>query len=159
MDLFIIVLALLAIVAGLAGLILPVLPALPLVYGGLFLLAYADQFERVGAWTLGILGAVTAVGMLLDFLAGVLGAKYSGASKHALWGAVIGSVIGVFFGLIGLILGPMLGAALGELWARREVFGAGKVAIGTLIGFVLGSLAKIGAALALIFGFALAWLI
>lgn len=159
MEILLVVVAVICIVAGLLGLILPVLPALPLIYGGLFLLAYGDQFERVGSWTLMILALVAVFGALLDFLAGFLGAKYSGASRWALWGALIGGVLGLFFGFFGLILGPMIGAAVGELWARRELVAAGKVAVATLIGFVLGSLAKIGTALALLAGFALAWLI
>ena len=46
-----------------------------------------------------------------------------------------------------MIFGPLLGAALGEFLDKRNLLLAGKVGIGTLIGFILGTIAKIGAAL------------
>ena len=46
-----------------------------------------------------------------------------------------------------MIFGPLLGAALGEFLDKRSLLLAGKVGIGTLIGFILGTIAKIGAAL------------
>ena len=46
-----------------------------------------------------------------------------------------------------MIFGPLLGAAVGEFLDKRSLLLAGKVGIGTLIGFILGTIAKIGAAL------------
>ena len=52
------------------------------------------------------LGVVAAVGTAMDYIAGMLGAKFTGASKTALWGALIGGIAGAFFSLPGLLLGP-----------------------------------------------------
>ena len=49
-----------------------------------------------------------------------------------------------------MIFGPLLGAALGEFLDKRSLLLAGKVGIGTLIGFILGTIAKIGAALVVV---------
>ena len=83
-------------------------------------------------------------------MAGLLGAKYTGAGKSALWGAFVGSIVGAFMMPAGLLLGPLLGAALGEFADKRSLFLAGKVGLGALAGFVAGTAAKIGAAVAIL---------
>ena len=71
----------------------------------------------------------------------------AGASQTALWGAFIGGLSGLVLGIVGIIIGPLLGAAIGEFVARRDILLAGKVGIGTFVGFIIGTVAKIGAAL------------
>lgn len=142
-----IILAIILLIVGAAGTVFPALPGLPLMFGGAWLLAYSSDYQIVGSFSVLILGMVCAIGMAMDFVAGVLGAKYTGASKEALWGAFIGGLAGLFLGLVGLVLGPLLGAAIGELLAKRNILLAGKVGIGTFIGFIVGTVAKIGAAL------------
>ena len=93
---------------------------------------------------------IAALGMAMDFVAGILGAKYTGASSEALWGAFIGSIAGLFMGLAGLVLGPLLGAAIGEFLDKKNIWLAGKVGIGTLIGFIVGTVAKIGSAIVIL---------
>src|SRR3546814_1584053 len=95
------VLAALMVIVGLAGTILPALPGLPLVFGGMLLAAWADGFERVEWWWLLVLGALTALSMVIDFWATAAGAKRVGASRKAVVGAVVGTVAGLFFGPIG----------------------------------------------------------
>ena len=80
----------------------------------------------------------------------MLGAKFSGASKQAVWGALIGGIVGAFFSIPGLLLGPLIGSAVGEWWARQDLLKAGKVGISTFIGFILGVVAKVGCALAIV---------
>lgn len=144
------ILAIILLLVGAAGTVFPALPGLPLMLGGAWLLAYAGDYQIVGAISLWALAAVCALGMAMDFVAGLLGAKYTGASKEALWGAFIGGLVGVFLGLVGLILAPLVGAAIGEFVAKRNVLRAGKVGIGTFIGFIIGTVAKIGAALVIL---------
>jgi len=84
---------------GFAGLILPALPGIPLVYAGLVLLAWADNFVYVGWITLTLLGVLAVISYVVDFLASALGAKKFGASKRAIIGALIGVVAGLFLGL------------------------------------------------------------
>ena len=76
-----------------------------------------------------------------------------------MWGALIGSIVGIAGGLPGLLLGPFFGAAAGELMARQDALQAGKVGLAALLGFILGSVAKVAAALAMLGVFALAWLL
>lgn len=151
--------AALLILAGLAGTVFPALPGLPLMFGGMLLAAWLEGFSHVGTIALAILAVLTVIGVLVDFVAGVLGAKATGASKEALWGAFIGSIVGLVLGLVGVIIGPLIGAALGEFIARRDVYQAGKVGIGTFIGFIVGTVAKIGCAFAMLATFGLSFLL
>jgi len=147
------------ILAGIAGTVIPVLPGVPLVFAGMLLAAWADHFQHIGAFTLTILGVLCVFALLIDFAAGLLGAKRVGASTRALWGASLGTLIGLFFGLPGLLLGPFLGAALGELSAGRELAHATRVGVGTWLGLLFGTLAKIALCFTMLGVFALRLLI
>ena len=137
------ILAAVMIIAGFAGAILPALPGVPLVFGGMLLAAWADHFQHVGVVTLIVLGVLSAIALLIDFVAGMLGAKRVGASPRALWGATLGTLVGLFFGIPGLLLGPFIGALAGELTAGSKVDHATRVGIGTWLGLLFGTLAKV----------------
>ena len=149
-------------VIGLLGVILPALPGLPLVFGGMLLAAWVDGFERISVWTLVILGILTVLSLLIDFVATAMGAKRVGASRSAIVGAVIGTVVGLFFGIIGVFIAPVIGAVLGELLHRRklersDVSHAAKVGLGTWFGIMLGVLSKLALAFAMLGLFFFAW--
>lgn len=131
------------IILGMAGAILPALPGVPLVFGGMLLAAWADHFQHVGAVTLTLLGVLCVVALLIDFIAGVMGARRVGASSRALWGATIGTFAGLFFGIPGLLLGPFVGAVAGELTAGSRMDHAARVGVGTWLGLLFGTLAKL----------------
>lgn len=153
------VIAALLVVVGLAGTLLPILPGVPLIFGGLALAAWADGFQRVGTVTLAILGLLTALAVLADFAASALGAKRMGASPRAVLGATIGAIVGIFFGIPGLVMGPFIGAVVGELFANRALLHAGKAGLGTWLGLLLGSIAKLTLAFLMLGVFATAYLI
>lgn len=153
-----VVLAVSLVVLGLAGAVLPVLPGPPMVFLGLWLGAWIGGYERVGGvLVLGLAGVMIAA-VLLDFVAGALGARRAGASPLAVAGATVGAVVGIFFGLPGVIFGPFVGAVAGELVARRELTGVADVGVATWVGLVLGAVAKVGLSLFMIGLFGLAWL-
>ena len=152
-------LAVILILVGIAGVILPALPGLPLVFIGMLLAAWAGDFQQIGWVTLVVLGLLTLLSVAVDFFATLVGAKRVGASKKALWGAVLGTFVGIFFGPIGLFAGPFIGALLGELWHGREIGQAAKVGLGTWLGIVLGIVLKLGVAFAMLGLFAFAWLV
>ncbi|WP_369944168.1 DUF456 domain-containing protein [Xanthomonas medicagonis] len=151
--------AALLVVVGIAGVVLPALPGMPLLFAGLLLAAWADGFQRVGWVTLLVLGVLTLLSFLVDFLATLFGAKRVGASRKALWGSVLGSILGLFFLPIGLFVGPFVGALAGEYWHGRELRQATKVGLGTWLGIVLGTAAKLGLAVAMVGLFAAVWLL
>jgi len=131
------------IVAGLAGTVLPLLPGTLLVWAGLLLGAWIDDFTRVSVGTVVFITVLAALAWALDFVAGLMGAKRAGASKLALVGAAAGTVLGLLMGLIGVLFMPLIGAAIGEYWAQKDQQRAAKVALATWLGMMLGMVAKV----------------
>ena len=157
-DLLLWLIAGLLVLVGLAGVVLPALPGIPLVFGGLLMVAWLDDFQRIGGVTLAVLGALAVLAWLIDFAASVIGAQRVGASPLALVGAAIGTVVGLFGGLIGLLLAPLAGAAIGEFIARRDALQAARVGLATWLGMLLAAVAKVAIAFMML-GIALAaWL-
>lgn len=152
----------LLIVVGILGVILPALPGLPLVFGGMLLAAWVDGFERIGVWTLIILGVLTVLSLLIDIVATAMGAKRVGASKAAIVGAMLGTIAGLFFGIIGIFIAPFIGAVLGELLHRQklersDVSHAAKIGLGTWFGIMLGVISKLALGFAMLGLFFFAW--
>lgn len=144
------VLVVLLVVAGLAGTVVPALPGVPMVFGGLVLAAWLGDFQAVGGVTIGIFAALTALALLVDFLAGAFGARYAGASARSFWGATIGAIVGMFFGLPGILLGPFLGAVIGEVSGGRTWKDSGRAGVGAWLGMVFATAFKLGIAFLMI---------
>ena len=146
------------IVSGLVGAMLPALPGIPLIFAGIWLIAAVDHYHHLGLWWLLGIAGVGAVGLTLDLLAGALGAKRVGASKQAVWGALVGTVIGLFLGLPGLLLGPFFGAVLGELAAGNSVLRSTQVGVSAWLGLIFGTIIKLVASLMMVVLFGAVWL-
>lgn len=159
MTAFLWVVAVALIVIGIAGTILPALPGAILVFGGIVLAAWIDDFTRIPVWLLAILAVLTALAWIVDYVAAAAGAKKAGASRHAIAGAMIGTVLGIFTGLWGLLFMPLLGAAIGEFIAQRDLRRAGKVGIATWLGLLLGTAAKVAIVFAMVGVFIVALLL
>ena len=137
------VLAALCVAGGLAGSVLPALPGVPLVFAGLVLGAWADDFQRVSWLTLTLLGLLTLASFAIDFLATALGARRVGATKLAVVGAMLGTLGGLFLGLPGLVIGPFAGAVAGEMLSHGKVEQATRAGFATWMGLVFGTLTKL----------------
>jgi uncharacterized protein YqgC (DUF456 family) len=147
------------VVVGLAGVLLPAIPGTLLIFAGLWLAAWSDGFMRVGAGTIVVLGVLAAATYFVDAAMMALGMKRFGTSGRAMVGAAIGMAVGMFFGLPGLIVGPFAGAVLGELTAHRDLGRAGRAGAAAWIGFVIGTVVKVGLAFALVGIFVTAWFV
>ena len=131
-----------AICMGIAGCILPVLPGIPLSYAGILLLHFSTsaqftEFQLI-VWLL-----VVIVLQILDYFTPMLGSKYSGGTEYGNRGCIAGTILGLFFLPWGIILGPFFGAVIGEMLGGRDLNQALKSGIGSLVGFIFGTLAKI----------------
>jgi hypothetical protein len=157
MDILLHVVAVLLIAAGLAGAIVPSLPGIPMIFGGLWLIAWMDHFHHLGLWWLSGIALVGAIGLILDLVAGALGAKRVGASQLAVWGALAGTLIGVFFGLPGILLGPFLGAVIGELAGGNSVLRSAHVGVSTWVGLIFGTLIKLISSVMMVALFGTGW--
>lgn len=150
------ILAVTLVAAGIAGLVLPVIPGAAIVFAGLVLAAWIEDFTYAGVGILSILAILVILTYVVDFAAGMLGAKHFGASRRAMAGALLGAILGIFFGLPGLLFGPFAGAAIGEFSAQQSLGAASRAGIGATIGLVLGVAAKLALAFAMLAVFAAA---
>ena len=157
MDILLYLIAAALIVVGLIGTIVPSLPAIPLIFGGIWLIAGVDRYHHLGLWWLLGIAVVGAIGLTLDLLAGALGAKRVGASKQAVWGALVGTLIGLLFGLPGLLLGPFVGAALGELAAGNNIVRSTHVGMSAWAGLIFGTIIKLVSSLTMVALFGAGW--
>lgn len=137
------VLAALLVIAGVVFTVIPPLPGVFMVLGGLFVAAWADKFEYVGAITLMLMAFIAVLSYIVDLTASALGAKKTGASAQAIWGAAFGALVGIFFGIPGILLGPFIGAMAVQYMQDRDMVQAGKVGVGAWIGMALGSAIKL----------------
>ena len=152
-------LAVALVIIGLAGIVLPALPGTILIFAGLWLGAWADGFAHVGAGTIAVLGAVAVATYFVDVVMMAMGMKRLGTSRRAMAGAALGTVAGFFLGLPGLIIGPFVGAVAGELTAHRDLGRAGRAGVAAWIGFLIGTVVKVGLAFAMVGIFLAAWFV
>ena len=144
------VLAVALILLGLAGTVLPALPGTAFVLAGIVLAAWIDDFTRIGVVTISIVAVLAVIAWVLDYVAGLLGAKKAGASRQAIVGAALGTVAGLFMGLVGVLFMPLVGAAVGEYLARRDQRQAVQVGVATWLGIMAGMLAKVAMAFVMV---------
>src|SRR5439155_1756030 len=108
---------------GLIGTVLPVFPGTTIILAGAVIHRMMLGPEKSVGWrSIVLLVLLTVATYALDFLSGYFGAKYFGATKWGMFGAILGALIGVFFGILGLFVWPVIGAIVGEFIAG-EPFG------------------------------------
>ncbi|WP_236589529.1 DUF456 domain-containing protein [Ramlibacter aurantiacus] len=159
MDALLWVLSGLLIVAGVAGTVLPALPGTALVLAGILLGAWIDDFTRIGWLAVTSVSILAVASWVLDYIAGLIGARRAGASRLAVIGAAIGTVAGIFMGFVGVLFLPLVGAAVGEWLARRDQQRAMRVGIATWVGLMVGMVAKVALAFVMIGVFVVALLV
>lgn len=159
MDTLLWIVAVVMIVAGLAGTVLPALPGAALVFAGILLAAWIDDFARISGITVLVCGLLMLVAWGADYVSAMLGAKRAGASRLAIAGAAIGTVAGVFTGFVGLLFMPLVGAALGEWLADRNAARAAHVGLSTWVGLLVGTVAKVAITFVMVGLFVLALLV
>lgn len=142
LDSLLVILGVVLMLAGLAGCILPFLPGPPLCFAGLLLqqLKTEPVFSATFLW---VWAGITLVVTVLDYVIPVYGTKKFGGTSYGVWGCTIGLIVGFFLGPLGIILGPFIGAFIGEMMANADTHKAFKAALGSFIGFLLGTVVKL----------------
>ncbi len=142
MEILFFIIAFVLIVLGIVGCIVPMLPGTPLSYAGILLLHFTNQVQftttQLIVWLI-----VVIILQVLDYITPMLGSKYSGGTTYGNRGCIAGTIVGLFFMPWGIIMGPFLGAVIGEMLGGRDLEHALKAGIGSMIGFVLGTLLKV----------------
>ena len=138
LNVLLMIIGLILALAGMVGCILPILPGPLLSFCALILLSWIKNWQILSQTFLVVMGVVTVILMLLDYVAPALGAKKYGASKRGLWGSAIGMIIGIFFiPPWGMIVGAFIGALAGELASGKSGRKALRAGWGILIGNVI----------------------
>ena len=142
MDVLIYVLSFLLLVGGIVGCVLPILPGAPLGYAGLLLLHFTGRADfsttQLMTWLI-----IVVVLQVVDFITPLLGSKYTGGTSFGNRGCVAGTLIGMFFLPWGIIVGPFIGAVAGEMLGGSDLPHAIRAGVGSLIGFLVGTLLKV----------------
>ena len=132
----------LLLLGGIAGCVLPILPGPPLAYAGLLLLHLTDTVHfstsQLIVWLI-----IVIVLQVVDFITPLLGSKYNGGTDYGNRGCMAGTLLGLLFMPWGIIAGPFIGAVVGEMLGGRNLPQALRAGIGTLIGFMVGTLLKV----------------
>jgi uncharacterized protein YqgC (DUF456 family) len=142
MDVFLLVLGVILMLVGLAGCILPFLPGPPLCYMALLI----QQFQTTPPYSTDFLltwAGITLLITALDYIIPIYGTRRFGGTKYGMWGCVIGLIGGLWMGPLGLIIGPFAGAFIGELIGNAKSEHAMRAALGSFVGFLLGTLLKL----------------
>ncbi len=136
---------------GLIGTVLPLVPGTVIILAGAILHRIMLGPEKSIGWrTIAVLVLLTLATYALDFVSGYFGARYFGATKWGLFGAIVGALIGIFFGIAGLFIGPVIGAVLGEFVAGKRMIDAGRAGWGSLLGSLGAMIAKLVISLVMI---------
>ena len=142
MDILLIVFAFLLLVASIVGCLLPILPGPPLAYAGMLLLHLTDKLHFT-THQLVIWLVIVIVLQVVDYITPLLGSKYSGGTSFGNRGCMAGTLLGLFFMPWGVIVGPFIGAVAGEMMGGQDFPHAIRSGIGTLLGFLFGTLLKV----------------
>lgn len=156
MEILLWLLVVVLVIAGFVGLMVPVLPGPLLVFLGLWLGAWINDYRLVGPAVLGLLGVLALLSFVADWVGAWLGAKRVQASKPALVGAAIGTFGGLLFPPFGILFGPFLGAFVGEFVIGEDWKRASEVGVGTTVGVLVAMVAKLGLCFAMVGFFLLA---
>lgn len=159
MNTTLLIVAVLLIMIGVAGAVLPALPGVPLIFVGMLLAAWINGFKLISVFTVVVMGILTVLAIVVDYVAATLSAKRAGASKQGMIGAFVGTIAGLFTGLWGLVFMPLVGAAIGELIAHKDMFQAGKVGAATWFGMLIAIAVKLAVAFTMVGVFVAALLI
>lgn len=144
------ILAVILVIVGLVGTVLPALPGVPLIFIGVLVAAWAENFQRISGLTIAILAVLTVVGVVVDYVAASMSARRAGASRAGIIGAALGTVAGIVTGLWGLLFMPLVGAAVGEFISHRDALRAGRVGVATWVGLLVGTAVKLAVAFTMI---------
>lgn len=150
------IIAVIAGIIGVVGSILPGLPGPPIGWAGLLILyVWGNGVNGAGdplsLTALVVWGLVVVAVAVVDYIVPPVLTKKMGGSKYAEKGSLYGMIFGIIFTPVGMILGAFLGALLAELVVAKKTEGeALKAAVGSFLGFILGTGIKTIAAVLLL---------
>jgi uncharacterized protein YqgC (DUF456 family) len=150
MDYLVFTVFLIVALAGLISLVFG-LPGTFIILADSVAYAWYKGFNEITTKVIIILIILAALGELLEFLLGILGAKKEKASNSAVAASIICGIIGAILGapfllgigsIIGALIGAFAGAFLIEIYKRKGINQAIQSGRGALLGKVVGTITK-----------------
>jgi hypothetical protein len=143
-----IVAAILLSLIGIMGAVVPGIAGTPFSFLALLAMSFVDGIDYSARFLL-IMGFIGAMVFAVDYVVPIWGTKKLGGTKAGVRGSTIGLFLGLFItfvfpiGFIAVLLGPFIGAYIGEKSAGTADHLAWKSALGSFVGFLLGTGIKI----------------
>ena len=143
-----IVAAILLSLIGIVGAVVPGIAGTPFSFLALLAMSFVDGIDYSTRFLL-IMGLIGALVFAMDYVVPIWGTKKFGGTKAGVRGSTIGLFLGLFItfvfpiGFIAVLLGPFIGAYIGEKSAGTADHLAWKSALGSFVGFLLGTGIKI----------------
>jgi uncharacterized protein YqgC (DUF456 family) len=137
-----IILGIILCIAGIAGSLLPLLPGPPIAYAGLLIQQLRDPNPFTTKFLL-IWAGIVVISLILDYVIPIWGTKKFGGTKYGVWGCTLGFLAAFWMGPWGVIIGPFAGAFIGEMIAGQNSKKSFKAAVGSFVGFLMGSFLKL----------------
>ncbi|MEH7109615.1 MULTISPECIES: DUF456 domain-containing protein [Bacillaceae] len=126
------------------GLIYPIIPSVLLIWGGVILYHFGINPDEVSWITWTMLGLLTIVLFLADYLANLHFVDKAGGSIWGKRAATIGLIVGGFvIPPFGIIIVPFALVLLAEIVQKKSFLESVKVAFAVLIAFLSGTVAKV----------------
>ncbi|MCD8563543.1 MAG: DUF456 domain-containing protein [Candidatus Pacebacteria bacterium] len=117
MELWIKILFAMLMLPGLFMMLTPLLPGIPYMFLMATLYGVLDGFQSFSPWMIAVFGGFVILAGLVDYFAGVLGARYGGARSYSLKLGFIGMILGtVIVPPFGSFVGLFLGIVAGEVF-------------------------------------------
>jgi uncharacterized protein YqgC (DUF456 family) len=137
-----IILGIILVLVGIVGSLLPLLPGPPIALAGMLLQLFREPapFSSRFYW---IWVVIVVISLVLDYLVPIWGTKRFGGTKYGAWGCTLGFLLAFWMGPWGVIFGPFLGAFAGEMIGGKNSKKSFRAALGSFVGFLLGSFLKI----------------
>ncbi|HEY9154223.1 MAG TPA: DUF456 domain-containing protein [Opitutaceae bacterium] len=138
---------------GLVGVVLPLIPGTLIILVAALVHHWLRPQEL--SWTgVGVIAALWALSVLVEFGSMALGTRWFGGSKWGMAGASGGALVGMFFSLPLIVGGTVLGAVLAEKFlAKQTNTTALKAGMGAAAGFAFSLVARLVCAFAMVAAF------
>jgi uncharacterized protein YqgC (DUF456 family) len=136
-------------IPGVLAMITPMIPGIPYMFLLTVVYGLIDRFQTFEWWYLLIFLGLVIIASFVDYFAGVLGARYGGASKKSAMFGLGGLIIGmIIFPPFGAFLGLFLGVLIGEIVQfgpkMKALKAAGFSLAGAVVGVVVNFLIALG---------------
>ncbi|MFD1065211.1 DUF456 domain-containing protein [Oceanobacillus locisalsi] len=157
MDILLWSLIIILFIASFVGIIFPVIPSVVVIWGGFFIYYFFINNDSLNWWFWTGMIVITIILLAADIIANSYFVKKFGGSKAGERGAAVAVIFGSFITPpFGIIYIPFLTVLVIEMIQRRTVREAIRASIGSFLGFLGGSVAKIVLQLIMIIWFFIA---